>query len=76
MRKLTQVHEKYHKISKINKVNIPEFGDWVLGNAVSYIFIYLLYIQKIGYLYVNIADYSITYTLISPFAYFFLQDFF
>ena len=70
-----KIHEKYNKISKINDVNIPEFYDWVLGNAVSYVFIYLIYTQKIGYLYVNIADYSITYTLISPFAYFFLQDF-
>ena len=66
----------------MNQINVqvaspcPSFGDWTLGNSVSYVFIYLLYTKKIGYLYVNISDYSITYTLISPFVYFFYTRFY
>lgn len=68
-------YEKINKIDSIKNADILDFYDWVIGNAISYVFIYLIYTQKIGYLYVNLSEYTIIYTVISPFAYLFLQDF-
>tara|TARA_R110002073_G_scaffold64380_3_gene161296 strand:+ start:4054 stop:4743 length:690 start_codon:yes stop_codon:yes gene_type:complete len=71
------LYEKYNRINVSNKDtdSVPDFSDWVLGNGVSYVFLYLIYTKQIGHLYANVSDYSITYTLISPIAYFFIQDF-
>ena len=70
------LYEKYNRINVSNKDtdSVPDFSDWVLGNGVSYVFLYLIYTKQIGHLYANVSDYSITYTLISPIAYFFIRN--
>lgn len=65
----------FRKPKKVSKFKLMYFPEFVLGNTVSYILIYLIYTQKIGFLYFDITQYNIIYTFISPFIYLFLQDF-
>ncbi len=53
----------------------PKLKEWTAGNSISYIFIYMIYTNKIGHLYFQMNEYSEIYTIFSPFAYLFLQDF-
>ena len=63
------------KLQRTNIVITPTFWEWSTGNSISYIFIYLIYTQKIGLLYFNFNQYNIIYTYISPIPFFLLQDF-
>lgn len=56
-------------------VKIPNIIHWSVGNSVSYTFIYFIYTNKIGCLYLNIYERGGIYTLASPFIYLLYQDF-
>lgn len=62
------------KNKRTTVVDIPNIIDWSIGNSISYTFIYLIYTNKIGYLYLNIDDRGGVYTIVSPFIYLFYQD--
>ena len=63
------------KNARVSNVTPIPLQEWVLGNSVSYTFIYLIYTEKIGHLYFYLNEYDIVYTAISPVLYFLLQDF-
>lgn len=64
-----------NKKIRTSSFEIPTLYEWSIGNSVSYIFIYMVYTNKIGYLYFDNNEYNKFYTIISPGIYLFLQDF-
>ena len=62
------------KNKRVTDIKIPRIVEWSIGNSVSYIFIYLIYTNKIGCVYLNTDDKDNFYTIMSPFLYFFYQD--
>ncbi len=67
----------YEKINNRASYTVDvDFKEWVLGNFLSYISIYLIYTQQIGKLYNNFDEQNNVYTFLSPIFYFLMQDFF
>jgi sterol desaturase/sphingolipid hydroxylase (fatty acid hydroxylase superfamily) len=64
----------FRKTQRTTAFKIPNIIDWSIGNSLSYTFIYLIYTNKIGYLYLNIGEKGEIYTIVSPFIYLFYQD--
>jgi len=67
----------FKKNKTTSEIIVPDFKDWCIGNSLSYVFIYMIYTEKIGQLYFDINDHNIFYTIvISPILYFLYQDLF
>jgi lathosterol oxidase len=64
-----------NKKIRTSLVEIPSIVEWSIGNSISYIFIYMIYTNKIGVLYYDINKYNSIYTFISPSLYLLTQDF-
>jgi len=65
----------FRKNRRTTPVKIPNIIDWSVGNSLSYTFIYFIYTNKIGCLYLNIYERGGVYTTVSPFIYLLYQDF-